>query len=350
MSESYKNLVKRSIRGSLLAKEELNIRKVLYINTNLLGISNETIVYRYTKSMDDLINYINSQINNIKSNKTYMDVITLDAFSSATIEGARTTVEKVRKNFNCPKTKSDKMVVNTIKAQHLAYSNGITNSNIRNIWNELTDGVCENISKKGKKYRDGMVFIGSSTKIVHEPEKVENIEMRMNNLFEFYDSCPDTILKACIVHFYFVYIHPFCDGNGRFARLWMNKILFSINTNFKDLVISRGINESLTRYYSSIEESEFSYNNMIDITPFIEYMLDILASSVDYMKVKRYTKLSDLDNKILRKLNKDGMTISKLSKVLNIDSTKIRYSLNKLVDKKFLNVDKSSKEYRYFKP
>ena len=51
MSDSYKNLVKRSIRGSLLAKEELDRRKALYISTNLVGISNEIIVYRYTKNI-----------------------------------------------------------------------------------------------------------------------------------------------------------------------------------------------------------------------------------------------------------------------------------------------------------
>lgn len=89
---------------------------------------------------------------------------------------------------------------------------------------------------------------------------------------------------------------------------------------------------------------------MIDITPFIEYMLNVLVSVIDYMKVKRYTKLSDLDNKILQKLNRDGISVSKLAKILCVSDTKVRYSLNKLVDKKFLSVDKSGKEYRYFKP
>ena len=89
---------------------------------------------------------------------------------------------------------------------------------------------------------------------------------------------------------------------------------------------------------------------MIDITPFIEYMLNVLVSVIDYMKVKRYTKLSDLDNNILQKLNRDGISVSKLAKILCVSDTKVRYSLNKLVDKKFLSVDKSGKEYRYFKP
>ena len=123
-----------------------------------------------------------------------------------------------------------------------------------------------------------------------------------------------------------------------------------LDINLKNLVVLRGINDSLICYYSSLEESEFSYNNMIDITPFIEYMLNVLVSVIDYMKVKRYTKLSDLDNKILQKLNRDGISVSKLAKILCVSDTKVRYSLNKLVDKKFLSVDKSGKEYRYFKP
>lgn len=138
MSDSYKDLVIRYNRGSLSSKEELRKRKALYINTNLLGISNEVIVYGYTENMSDLINYISNEVVSIKSTKTYTNSIILDAFSSATIEGARTTVEEVRKNFSNPQTKSDKMVINTIKTHHFVYNNKITSSNIRTIWESLT--------------------------------------------------------------------------------------------------------------------------------------------------------------------------------------------------------------------
>ena len=56
-----------------------------------------------------------------------------------------------------------------------------------------------------------------------EPQKPENIEENMEILFR-YLSNNKNIETAFFAHFYFVYIHPFCDGNGRTARILMSKI------------------------------------------------------------------------------------------------------------------------------
>ena len=50
----------------------------------------------------------------VSSEKKAKDIILLDAFHSATIEGAGTTVENVRKAYEKPESKDDKMVVNTM--------------------------------------------------------------------------------------------------------------------------------------------------------------------------------------------------------------------------------------------
>lgn len=317
MEGSYKNLVNAAMRGSLRAKLELNQRS--YVNTGLVGINDESIVYRITDEIETYISYIDSSIDSVKSNKNFVDSVLLDSYSSATIEGAQTTVENVKRCIESPVTKSDKMVVNTLICQCLVYDKGIYKSSIRSIWEKLVEDVCENEGKRGSFYRSGMVYVGSATQIIHTPESVNRIEMQMDRLFDFCNHFVNNYIKACIVHFYFVYIHPFCDGNGRFARLWCNKILYDINPRFKDLVLSREIEKNLNSYYSSLHEAEFSYNNMIDITPFIEYLLAVIAGAVDYMTVQKYMKLSDLDNTILNKINRDGLTLSKLSKILGVD-------------------------------
>ena len=72
------------------------------------------------------------------------DTILLEAWSSAAIEGARTTVQRVRECFDNPKTKDDRMVVNTIAGSRYAYGSLITPRNIRTLWEKVVDGVCEN--------------------------------------------------------------------------------------------------------------------------------------------------------------------------------------------------------------
>lgn len=348
MSTSYRNLVERAKRGSLEAKDELSRRK--YNDTKLKGISNEKIVVRYSSEVKDNCKYISDEIKSIRTKGTVSESILLDSFNSATIEGARTTVESVKKSFSKPCTKSDIMVVNAIKAQNIAYKDGITSDNIRDIWETLTDGVLENKDIAGVKYRVGDVFIGNNFKTVHTPEKVENLDKQMQSLFDFCNSTVKYIIKACVVHFYFVYIHPFCDGNGRFARLWMNSILSGVDTNFKSLVISREINNSLGGYYGSLKESEFSYKGLMDITPFVEYMTGCIVNALDYAKYKRYSDLSEFEAVVCKKLSKRnaGISASNLAEVTGTSTEKARYTLNKLVSKRYLIVDKSHKEYVYY--
>lgn len=350
MENSYKNLITRASRGSESAKSELLSRQSSYKDTKLSGLAGEKVVSRYTDFLAESDKFIYKEIRNIGSKLKVKDSIMLDCFSSATIEGARTTVEKVKQVFNAPVSKDDKMVINTIKAQNLVYNSGISDNNIRNIWELIVDGVCENKNVMGDKYRSGGVFVGSLTRIIHTPEKYYNIERRMCELFNYINNSSSSIIKACIVHFYFVYIHPFCDGNGRFARLWMNYILSQVSSNFKGVVISREINNDLARYYSSLSESEFSYNGIIDITVFIEYMFNCIINAIEYNKYKKYESLSSIEQRVLDKMKKNssGITAKKLGSILGISINKSRYLLNGLVNKRYLYVDKSSREYRYF--
>lgn len=81
-----------------------------------------------------------------------------------------------------------------------------------------------------------------------------------------------------------------CDGNGRLARLlmfsYMNECGYSKAFN---LSISRSIAENVSGYYNSFIESEkvFELNEktVIDITPFLVYMLDVFERSLMMYKV-----------------------------------------------------------------
>ena len=67
------------------------------------------------------------------------------------------------------------MVINTINGSNYAYGRPITPRNIRRLWERVVNGVCENEAHKGKLYRDGMVYIGNSTKIIHTPASPEQL-------------------------------------------------------------------------------------------------------------------------------------------------------------------------------
>ena len=49
----------------------------------------------------------------------------------------------------------------------------------------------------------------------------------METLFKLLRDEPDAWVRAVLGHFFFVYIHPYSDGNGRLGRFLMNLMLAS---------------------------------------------------------------------------------------------------------------------------
>lgn len=251
----------------------------------LRGIRDEIIVLSFTDELRDLLQKVEVGLRNVQSS-SYKDTILLDSHSSATIEGCRTTIERVR---NCIKggkpTKDDLMVLNILKAQNMY--KGTTVSCVKDIvdmWRVISKGVCENTSKKGKFFRSSMVYIGNENMVVHTPEVPDKIPKKLELLVDFLNSNINQILKGIICHYYIEYIHPMCDGNGRLGRL-LQSIVIS-GKIFKIPVIST-INENLSGYYKSIKDSNIPCNvcglgMCINVAPFVEYMLLCMLMAIGY--------------------------------------------------------------------
>lgn len=130
-----------------------------------------------------------------------------------------------------------------------------------------------------------MVYVGSRTDIIYVPAEPKTIKEMMHCLFEYEKNKTQNIwIRAAILHFYFVYVHPFCDGNGRTARILTQSYLYHMEMSMiVYLPISRIINLNLKGYYSNLKEAEKMYSNgkkWIDITPFVDYMLDVFEQSI----------------------------------------------------------------------
>lgn len=280
---------------------------------------------------------------------TCTDSILLDSFHSATIEGARTTIEQVRKSLVNPKTKSDKMVANNAKVLNYVYNGTkITDDNIRQLWEMLIQGCCDNEQLAGTKYRSGMVYIGSATEIVHIPAKAEDIQKYMTELFNwlYTKNNEDDIIKAIVGHIYFVYIHPFCDGNGRMARILTNSILYQSGyTNVKYLNISNSIRMHLSMYYNTIALSEHSNMN---ISSFIDYMLRVIIHACEEQLKQQY-ELNDKEKILISKIKTD-ITVKKAAQMLKTSEAVARDSLNRLTSKGLLVKRKEYGKSIYSKP
>lgn len=309
MYESYDILKIKEKAGILSAIQELQYRKIHKEQVPLKGLQDTAIYIVLTEEIRNKLDLIDNLYEQISSEKKVKDIILLDAFHSATIEGARTTVENVRRAYDTPKTKDDKMVINTIHGMNYAYENPISRENIRELWEIVTRDVCDNSHLSGQLYRDGMVYVGSNTDIVHTPASPEKIEGMMQELFRFAETSEYNIwIKAAICHFYFVYIHPFCDGNGRTIRIMTQAMLkHNGKQKIQFLSLSRAINDNLSSYYASLKEAENVYRNgevWMDITPFIDYMLDVMEKCM-ITSLKEDNELTEEQKLLISKMKKE---------------------------------------------
>ena len=347
MSDSIYQLAQKAKYKSLEAKAELEKMFSTSINTGLTGFNGESIVYNISSEMKESLGFIQNNINKI-TKSDYKEVIIFDSYYSATIEGAKTTIEEVRQAYRSKnKTKSQKMVLNSIAANKYAIDNGITQDNIRAIWEIIVQDVCENSNLKGSMHRSGMVYVTNEMgDIIHQPCSTENIEKYMSALFK--RKYTNVLIDACITHFYFVYIHPFCDGNGRIARTWLySDLIRKYNSNFKYVSISSEIFNNINSYYKTLKESEFIYGNKINITTFIEYILNCICEAIN-KGITNNIKLSETEKFILNKINRDGITVRKLSTSKYSESS-IRVSLRRLEENGIIYKIKEGRHNRYFK-
>ncbi|MFN4199621.1 MAG: Fic family protein [Flavobacterium sp.] len=138
----------------------------------------------------------------------------------------------------------------------------------------LMNGLIENAGK----LRTGNVGIVKGSKVEHIAPNGSMVNGLMKDLFEYLKKDNELILiKSCVFHYEFEFIHPFQDGNGRMGRLWQTLILIQQYPVFEFLPIESIIKQKQSDYYNKLSESDKKGNS----TPFIEFMLEIISESLD---------------------------------------------------------------------
>ena len=270
-------------RGNKILDKEYSL---FYVNLMEHTLLQEIIIKNSNK-----INLISNELPQIAIKDIIIKILSNELYKTNKIEGIETVKseihtslkdnrkanKKVNKLDGIIKKYKDIMEKNFKDTQHID-----SLSSFRKIYDEMF----EDFEKSGNYKLDGKYFRKDTVKVINGLGNTihigingeEAIEKNIEDLIQFMNRKDIPFLvKASISHFFFEYIHPFYDGNGRFGRYLLSVYLarkLDILTAFS---VSYSISKNLDDYYKSFVEVE-DVNNYGEITFFVENILKTIKS------------------------------------------------------------------------
>ncbi len=119
-------------------------------------------------------------------------------------------------------------------------------------------------------------------KVHFEAPAATQIENEMRIFLDWFnlDEHNDLVMKAAIVHLWFLTIHPFEDGNGRISRAISDMLLArSDGQSNRFYSMSAQIRKERNGYYDILEKTQ---KGSLDITKWIEWFLNCLLRAIDF--------------------------------------------------------------------
>lgn len=210
--------------------------------------------------------------------------------STNDIEGVRSTKKEIREIIEKKGTHYHRLQSVVHQYLELLGEEEIkfdTCQDIRNFYDDFThqEITQENPQNRldGSLFRKEPVQIEAATgKTIHQglyPESriIEALDQALRILHS--EEYP-LLIRLALFHYFFVYIHPFYDGNGRTDRFITSYFLSRQFHRLLAVRLSIYIKRNQSRYYHMLEEAD-SERNRGDMTPFVMGFLEILIGSTE---------------------------------------------------------------------
>lgn len=243
--------------------------------------------------------------------------------SSLSIEANSLSLEQVKDVIDGKAVIGSQKEIQEVKNAYTAYGmigkfDGYSEKDLLKAHGILTNSVIED-SGKYRNHAEG-VFDGEKVVFIAPPCAL--VPSLMRDLFFWLKNDIDTpiLIKSCVFHYEFVFIHPFSDGNGRTVRLWQNVLLSKWNSLFEYIPIESQIQKYQTEYYEKIATCHKEGKS----DEFITFMLKVIDETLDAVIVsvrKESLNVSEKVNKLLEVMDDDiPLSANEIMRRLNVKS------------------------------
>lgn len=251
-----------------------------------------------------------------------------ESIASSQLEGAHTTRQAAKEMLTQkrePRNTDEQMILNNyntmLKLEQDYKNQQLTEDILFELHRMLTYGTIP--EKSQGKYRSDMDKIvvqgsmGAHEYVTHVPPKETFVKEEIKKLIDYANDADGEefihpIIKAIFIHFWFGYLHPFVDGNGRLARALFYWYLLRKNYwTFMYLPISTVIKLAPIQYAMAYIYSE---QDSHDATYFFDFHIRKIMQSLK--SFNDYVSRKILENKEVDKIVSKEMKLNDRQKYL----------------------------------
>lgn len=197
--------------------------------------------------------------------------------------------------------------------------------------------MMDGLVKEAGSFRSVDVGVYAGTELIHAGAPAKSVPDLVQQLFTWLKKSKlHPLVKSCIFHYEFEYIHPFRDGNGRTGRLWQSLILRKWNEIFAWLPVETLVYENQKAYYDVLQKAD----DQDESTEFVVFMLGMIRDAL--LEVSKVRNKHDVaasvaknaaiyEDKILSLLKRDNtLSANKLAISLGITQRQAQRILSRL--------------------
>lgn len=341
--------------------------QLYYVPTNDI-IKKIIDIYQISGQLDLILN----KLPPVAKNQFVSECLLEELYHTNQLEGVQSTKKEIAESIRSvrlkkeSKTRFNSMINSYFSLLDKEVSLPTNPADIREIYDEITEGEIEKSElPDGDIFRKESVSVlkkSGSGKVIHRGvvpeskiiEEIERLLDMLNNLEEV-----PMIVRVAVGHYYFGYIHPFYDGNGRTSRFISSLYLSKTLGEIQSLSLSRGCNKFKGKYLDAFEDSN-SIMNRGEMNSFIDTFLTIILETLKEMnaELKEKVELMDIAIEKIKNdknipsekhsslmfilaqnnffSNNEGLTVKELAQVMELSEATVRKIGKDLIDRSLI--------------
>lgn len=182
--------------------------------------------------------------------------------------------------------------------------------------NDLLKGhgmMMQSLVNEAGRFRSGGVGVFNGDKLIHMAPPAKLVRGHIENLLEWTKNAElPMLIKSCVFHYEFEFIHPFQDGNGRIGRMWQTMLLSTLNPMFMYLPIETLIRERQQEYYSALSMAD----SIGDSSAFVEFQLQVISDALSEIDTEE--RLPEKISKLISVMTYEPMSAKEIMELLGL--------------------------------